>query len=152
MRLSTWLDPHRVESYTVAAFWLRTRLGRPELAAQLLHEGWRANPDSYEILLALGRIDEANRHEPVRAHNLYALALRKWHQQEDGKAEPDLYTYREILGHLVLVDETQGDSAEAIQYLTLLKKISPNPDAIQRQIDEARAKLAPAPGPASGRP
>src|SRR6266478_287898 len=53
LRLSAELDPQRVETYTVAAFWLRN-MDKIQEAEQFLHEGRRANPDSPEILFELG--------------------------------------------------------------------------------------------------
>src|SRR5262245_14288817 len=55
LRLSAELDPERVDTYTVAAYWLRG-LGKVTEAEQFLREGLRANPDSYEILYELGRL------------------------------------------------------------------------------------------------
>ena len=46
---------------TTAAFWLRTQLHREDEAVRFLREGWRANPDSYAILLELGRLFYQNR-------------------------------------------------------------------------------------------
>jgi ABC-type transport system involved in multi-copper enzyme maturation permease subunit len=56
LRMSVELDPHRVESYVVAAYWLRERMHRVEEAEQFLRDGLRANPHSYEILYELGRL------------------------------------------------------------------------------------------------
>ena len=49
LRLSADLDPHRVQTYTVAAYWLRKDLGKVDEAEQFLREGIRANPESYEL-------------------------------------------------------------------------------------------------------
>jgi len=45
-----------VDTYTVAAFWLRSKLGKVSEAEQFLREGLRANPDSDQILFALGQL------------------------------------------------------------------------------------------------
>src|SRR5437588_6094472 len=78
LKLSAELDPEQVDTYTVAAFWLRSHLGKPKEAEEFLREGLRANPNSYEILFALGRLYHENYHDAVRASNVWELALRRW--------------------------------------------------------------------------
>src|SRR5260370_28350202 len=48
LRLSAELDPQRVETYTVAAYWLR-KLGDVAEAERFLRQGLPATPHSYEI-------------------------------------------------------------------------------------------------------
>src|SRR5947208_13930363 len=67
LRLSAELDPQRVDTYTVAAFWLRVRLGKVKEAEQFLREGLQANPNSHEILFELGRLYHENYHDANRA-------------------------------------------------------------------------------------
>src|SRR6266705_3065570 len=59
LRVSAALDPQRIDTYTVAAYWLR-RLGKVTDAEQFLREGLRANPNSYDILFELGRLYHEN--------------------------------------------------------------------------------------------
>lgn len=54
LRLITWLDPHFVQAYQVAGFMLSGRLHRYEHARQLLEEGIRNNPKSYELYEEMG--------------------------------------------------------------------------------------------------
>jgi tetratricopeptide (TPR) repeat protein len=150
LRLSAELDPQRVDTYTVAAFWLRVRLGKVKEADEFLREGLQANPNSYEILFELGRLYHENYHDPVRARNVWELALRYWREQEPGKKTPDNYTLDKILVNLAHVEEEQGNLQKVIEYLEQAKAVSPGPDALQKQIDDLRRKLsAPAapPGP-----
>ena len=58
LKVSSAMDPNRIETYTVAAYWLRDHLGHPDEAESFLREGLRANPDSFAILFELGRIYE----------------------------------------------------------------------------------------------
>src|ERR1051325_1987690 len=140
LRLSAMLDPQNVETYTVAAYWLRSHLKRPEEAEKFLREGWRENPDSYEILFELGRVTSEVRHDDARARNLWELALRKWDQKNRGAVDPDLPLRRLLLGSLARLEERAGNLAKAIGYFELLKSISPAPETVQKQIDELRAK------------
>lgn len=139
LRVSASLDPARPSTYTVAAYWLRHRLGRPDVAEQFLREGWRANPDSYEILFELGRLQAENRKDDVRARNLWELALVKWHRANDGLAERDNFSAEQILANLAQLDRRSGRWEQARQWLQQLKPLSPHPEAIQRQLDELAA-------------
>ena len=140
LRLSAELDPHRPETYTTTAFWLRTRLGRIDEAETFLREGWARNPTSYAILFELGRLYDESRHETRRARNVLEAALSQWHNQQDNQAEPDLLVLAQILVHLALLEDQAGDRPKAIAYFEKLKAISPNPRAVQDRIDELKAK------------
>jgi tetratricopeptide (TPR) repeat protein len=139
-KVAAELDPNRIETYTTASFWLRN-LKKFDEAEQFLREGWRQNPDSFELLLELGRLYETDRGDHERARNVWELALAKWDRLERDKKEPDLYSREQILARLADLEEKQGRLARAIEYLEELKKLSPNPEEIQKQIDERRAKV-----------
>jgi tetratricopeptide (TPR) repeat protein len=141
-RVSAELDPHHIETYTVAAYWLRSQLGKIDEAEQFLREGIRANPDSYEILYELGRLYQEDRHDAVRARNIWQLALRRWHEKEDTQKEPDIVAYDAITVHLANLEENEGNFGEAIRWLELAKVHSLNPDALQKHIDTLRLKLS----------
>lgn len=149
LRLSAELDPQRVETYTVAAYWLRTRLGRVREARDFLREGLRQNPDSYEILFELGRLYEENEHDPARARNLWELALRRWNEREAGKkpAEQDRFALEQIAVRLARLEEREGHLARAIQWLELARRASPVPAVLDAQIAELRARLSGPPSP-----
>ncbi|MBM3880815.1 MAG: hypothetical protein FJ387_14045 [Verrucomicrobia bacterium] len=138
LRVAAALDPHRIETYLVTAYWLRRHLEQPEAALQILREGWRANPESYEILFELGRSFEEDRQDPVRARNLYELSLRKWEKRQDGVREADSQTYALLVAHLARLAEQEGRSAEAIGYFERLEKVSPDPARIRERLDELR--------------
>ncbi len=141
LRLSAELDPQRAETYVVAAFWLRTRLGQVDEAEKFLREGWTASRDSYEILFELGRLYYESRRDPARARNVWELALQKWKRQESNKPEPDTLAFLQITGHLARLEEREGDFRKAVSYLEMLRKLSPFPAEIQKQIDEVRKKI-----------
>jgi tetratricopeptide (TPR) repeat protein len=140
LRLAADLNPNEVETYTVGAYWLRRRMGKVKEAEDFLREGWRANPNSFEILFELGRLFQENRHDSLRARNLFELALRKWNTSEPGKADPDNFTYMQITAHLARLEEEERHFEKAITYLKLLQKVSPHPDKIQEQISELQLK------------
>jgi tetratricopeptide (TPR) repeat protein len=142
LRISADLDPHRIETYTVAAFWLRTKVGNVDAAESFLREGWRKNPDSYEILFELGRVFLENRNDAGRARNVWLLALDKWQAQKTKGNKPDDQVYAEILINLARLEESQHHWTAALHYFTLLKPLSPQPAAIQVWIDYVSSQLS----------
>jgi tetratricopeptide (TPR) repeat protein len=141
LKLSAELDPQKIETYTVAAYWLRD-LGKVKEAEAFLREGLLNNPDSYEILFELGRLYYENIHDRARARNVWELGLRRWSEQEAGGKKPDLFCLEEIAVNLSRLEEKEGNLARAIGLLELSKKASPNPQALQRQINQLKQKLA----------
>jgi len=142
LKLSAELDPQRIDTYTVAAYWLRGSLNKPEEAEKFLHEGLRNNPGSYEILLELGRLYKENYHDTARARNVWELALRRWREQQAGRKEPDLITMEQITVNLARLEEQTGHFERAIGYLELACKASPTPKVLQQQIEELKQKQA----------
>jgi len=152
LKLSAELDPQNVQTYTVAAFMLRNHLGKPQEAEEFLREGLHArlhaNPNSYEILFELGRLYWENDHDAVHARNVWHLAFRRWQEQESKKEKPDFFLFDKITVNLARLEESQHNYAAAIEWFEMAKKNSPNPDALQKQIDDVRAKTnAPANNP-----
>jgi tetratricopeptide (TPR) repeat protein len=142
LKLSAELDPARIETYVTAAYWLRTTLNKPDEAEEFLRQGLRANPDSYEILLELGRIDFYNKGDARVARNLDDLALQKWRQQDAAGQKPDGHIYEEILGEMVRADRKEGDLKQELADLQELLKVSQNKDNLRRTIEELKAQLS----------
>jgi len=145
LKLSAEMDPHLIDTYTVAAYWLANHLHKVPEAEQFLRDGLRENPKSYEILFALGRIYYNNYHDAARARNVWELALKRWREQEPGRKEPDKFGFEEIVVNLGRLEEDQGNLSAAINYLEQAKKVSPAPQNLQKQINELKLKLAPNP-------
>jgi tetratricopeptide (TPR) repeat protein len=148
LRLSAELDPQKIETYTVAAYWLRD-LGKIKEAERFLREGLLNNPDSYEILLELGSLYYEKNHDAARARKIWDLALRRWKEQEAAHKKPDLLKLDQIALNLARLEEREGNFARAIQLLESSKEASPHPEALQRQVDELKQKLAAQPPPVS---
>lgn len=141
LRISADLDPHRIDTYTVASFWLRDSLGKPNEAEQFLREGLRNNPKSYELWLELGLLYQDNFHSPARARNALELALRYWQEQESNKKEPDRIGFEKIVIRLARIEEQDNHPARAIEYLKMALETSPNPDFIRRQIQDLEKRV-----------
>jgi hypothetical protein len=139
IKLTAQLDPQKIESYTVGAYWLQ-HLDRTEEAEQFLREGLWRNPQSYEIQIELGRMFFEKR-DFVRARNLFELAIRCWRDQENAKPaeQRNLFAARQILNYLAAVEERLGNRERAVEWLEIVKGFSPNPDEIDKRIREVRA-------------
>jgi len=135
LKISVELDRQRVETYLVTAYWLRVRMNKLDDAEAFLRDGLRANPGSAAILFELGQLYNEGRHSPDQARNLYLAALDSWGKENDGKTEQDKFLIGHIAGALAKLEEQQHNIPKAIEYLKLLKRVSPSPDAIQKQID-----------------
>lgn len=145
LRLSADMDPHRIQTYLTASFWLRSTLGEPDEAEQFLREGLRANPDSFEILLELGYVYDFNKKNPRVARNQFDLALQKWTQQDKAGLKPSPKSYIEILDGLVRTDGELNDLKSLLADLQALQPVSPNKDAVEKSIQETQAKLSVSP-------
>ena len=135
LKISEELDAHRIETYLVTAYWLRNRMNKVPEAEQVLRDGLRANPGNAALLYELGQLYLEGRNDDTRARNLYLAALRSWGRENAGQADPDDFLLGHILGSLAKLEEHEGNTAKALEYLKLLKKVSPTPEAIQQQIN-----------------
>lgn len=154
LRLSAELNPNDIRTYTVAAYWLRERMGKVAEAEQFLREGQRANPDSYEIMYELGRIYSENKNDPTRARNLWEAALHQWEKQAASQPDPERqlrFMFVQIVSHLALLELKQGNYPKALAYMEMWKARSPSPDGVQKQIDEIRLNMS-SPAPVSAAP
>jgi hypothetical protein len=150
LRLSAEMDPHQIETYVTASYWLRTTLTKPDEAEEFLREGQRANPDSFEILVELGYVDENNRHNPQAARRLFELARQKWEKQDAAGLKPNPKARVEILDDEVRADRELGDFKQMLVDLEALKAVASSPEAIEKDIEETRAKLAAPAGGSAG--
>jgi len=61
LKVAIELDPQSIETYTTAAYWLRTKLDRADQAQEVLREGIRNNPGNYELLFEMGKLYKKTR-------------------------------------------------------------------------------------------
>ena len=160
LKISSILDPENVQTYTVTAFWLRTKLGKVDEARQVLREGLRSNPGDPELLYEMGRVYYENYHNLDRARDIWEAALRMWAQEKPNMPESerlkpgiqnfdDRFMFEQLQTHLAQLEEAAGNDRAAIARWEKVKLASPEPQKVQKQIDELKQKLA-APSPATG--
>jgi len=141
LKLAAELDPHEIIPYLTASYWLRSSLNKPDEAEKFLREGLRANPDSSEILMELGRVYFYNRTNAVVARNIFALARQKWRKQDAAGNKPDPHVYEEILGEIVRADRAKGDRKNELADLEELVRVARGKDVLQKEIQELKASL-----------
>lgn len=76
LRTITWLDPHFVQAYQVAGFMLSGSLQRYEHAQELLAEGIRNNPKSFELYEEMGMAIIRSRKDYRKAYQYLKMALQ----------------------------------------------------------------------------
>jgi tetratricopeptide (TPR) repeat protein len=149
LKLSAELDPQRIQTYIVTAYWLREGLGKSPEAADFIRDGLKANPHSPDLLFVLGQIYLADRKDYARAKNILIAAKKEWHKRDDpkpaisqnGEETKDYLLLERILSELVKEEETVGNLDQAVRYLQELKPDSGDPQAVQKRIDELQAKI-----------
>jgi len=149
LKLSAELDPQRVQTYIVTAYWLRQGLGKSAEAEDFIRDGLKANPHSPDLLFALGQIYLDDRKDYPRAKNILLAAKKEWHKRDDpkpavsqnGEETKDFLLLDRILSGLVKEEEAIGNPQQALRYLEELKPDSGEPDAVQKRIDELQAKI-----------
>ena len=153
LKLSSRLDPENIKTYLVMAYWLRSKLGKPSEAEQVLREGLRPNPGNPQLLFELGRIYYQDYKKPTRAQSIWEAALRSWAEEKPGVPESkrledtnenydDRYLFRELHEYLAQLEEDAGNYNAAIAHLQQAQLASPKPEELQKQIDALKQKVA----------
>jgi tetratricopeptide (TPR) repeat protein len=140
LRLAAELDPQKTETYTVGAYFLREHLNRPDQAESFLREGLRNNPDSCEILLELGRVYNEGMTNRTRARNVWELGDKKFQAQTPEMQKTDDIVDEALLVNLAYLEKADGNYDAAIRWFLAAKKLSPAPEALQKQIDDIQKK------------
>jgi tetratricopeptide (TPR) repeat protein len=151
LKLATDMNPQFIKAYRVGNYWLR-RLHKPAEARDFLYEGLRNNPGNVELLFDLGSLYQEDFHDTDRAGNVWMAALRCWETQgAQAKSNTEAQmAYEGSIMNLAVLEKDRENWPQTIKYLEMVKQVSPNPEAIQKQIDEVKKKMAAppaAPGP-----
>jgi tetratricopeptide (TPR) repeat protein len=142
LRLAADLDPQKVDTYTVGAFFLWEHLGRADQAEAFLREGLRNNPDSCEILFELGRLYWQGNNDANRARNVWQLGVKKFLARSPEEEKETRLVYEEIVVNLAEMEAQTGNYNQAINWFHAGQQVSPDPAALQRQIDAIQKKMS----------
>ena len=141
LQLSATLDPERIETYMVTAYWLRKRMGKVDEAENFLREGLHVSPGNPALLFELGRIFEEDRKEIDRPRNVWQYAVRKLDAMNP-RTDQDDFILSQLTLRLARLEEGQGNLSLAIQWLERYKPLSPSPKVIDAQIGELKRKIS----------
>ena len=111
-----------------------------EKSQQSLQEAVKLNKDMWRAHYYLGRIYRENRNDPIRARNVWELALKDWREKQAAHKDPDSLVYEQILGQLAKLEEEQKNYLQAIAYLQDLKVVSPSWPSVEKWIEELKVK------------
>lgn len=147
LKIAQELDPENPLTYTVTAYWLRSRMNKPREAELLLREGLKALPDHPALQFELGRIYFENNKDTARARNVWQHAAKIWQQMEASKLEPDHFIHQQIHAHLARLEEDVGNLPLAINHWEQVLTNSPNPEEVRARIVEIAKKIVDSPRP-----
>lgn len=140
LRISAELDPHQINTYLTASYWLR-KTDKSIEAEKFIREGLEANPNDCELLFELGKIYLEDRKNIERATRLFELSLDRWAVQEKPREKPNVILLSNIATHLAEVEEQRGLLEAAIKHLEIAREVSPQSAALEKQIADLKARL-----------
>jgi len=130
--LTVRTDPHNVEAYRNAAFWLN-EAGHPNEAHAVLQEAQWDNPFNYQIPLENGRIYLKEK-KFVQAKHAFDVGLAFWPRppnSDGGVAREDRFT---LLLYRSLLHEVDGEKEQAISCLEEIVAMFPERKEIRERI------------------
>ena len=141
LRLAAELDPNKIETYTVGAFFLREHLHRTDQAEAFLREGLRQNPGSCELLFELGRLYRTSNLDFNHARNVWYLGVNRYMALTPAEQKENRLIFEEITVNLAYLEEQTGRYEEAINWFRAAQQVAVNPTALQEQIDAIQKKI-----------
>lgn len=144
---ATRADPHNVEAYVVAAFWLAGDGGRPDLAERVLNEARLNNPKDYRVYLEKGRL-ALKKNALTEAARAFDVAGTLW-QLDAGPDKIQAQLDRaEMLVYRGLLYEETGDVPSALACYQNMLALFPERTGIRERVVEltgaGTARVSPA--------
>ncbi len=137
--LATRADPHNVEAYIVAAFWLASEGGRPDLAARVLDEARANNPKDYRVYLEKGRLALKNE-ALIEAARALDAAGKLWERDSGTDKIQARLDRAEMLVRRGLLYEEFGDVPRAILCYRAMLTLFPGREGISERLAELEQK------------
>jgi tetratricopeptide (TPR) repeat protein len=125
LRLATKSDPHNIEIYLVASFWLNGDCNRPDLAKEAIKEAMEQNPDRYELHQEMGRL-HLDSSQPEAALDSLETALdilQNIEQTDQEQASIDLLFNHTARSYLY---EALGNKEKTIEAIHEYLELKPN--------------------------
>ena len=131
-------DPHNLQHYFVASFWLAHETGRPDLARALLAEARWNNPYSYTVAMEDAMIALKNK-QIGEASLLLDAGLAFWERNAPTRNEDERSDKARMLLYRALLHEAAGNAPDAIRLLEEILALYPARKGIHARIDELKA-------------
>ena len=141
LRLAAELDPNKIETYTVGAFFLREHLHRADQAEAFLREGLRHNPSSCELLFELGRLYRDHNHDSDHTRNVWHLAVNRYLALKPDEQKESRIVFEEIAVNLGQLESDAGRYEDAINWFRAGQQVAVNPGALQDRIEAVQKKI-----------
>ncbi len=140
LRLATRIDPHNIEAYCVAVYWL-TREKRFDLASDVLREAMRKNPANCQLYTEKGllAIKIGDREQAATA---FDRALSVWPGDSDPGDEDARMVLGQILAYRSLLYELEGKRDLAVKLMRREYSLFPERKALVQRIAELESGSA----------
>jgi hypothetical protein len=159
LRLAADLDPQKIDTYTVGAFFLRIHLHRTDQAEAFLREGIRNNPDSPELFFELGRLYHETTPDVDRVRNVWEQGAKKFllinaHDPVDfgiiynrldnlsKDQKENRLVFEGLAVNLARLEEDAGNDVQAVRWFRAGQKVALSPETLQAQIDPILKKIS----------
>jgi len=142
LQMAATLDPEMPETYTVASYWLRERMGKDREAEAFLRRGLEHLPNHPQLLFELGRVFCENRNDPGRARNLWQHASRVSPGRDENATSQEKHILQQIESRLAKLAEDEGDLPAAIRHWSQVAAVTMVPEPVHEHIAALRARLA----------
>ncbi len=129
--VSVKANPHNIEAWTTALFIADTVVKNEKLAARILEDAKRANPDSLDIAFAEGQFlyhrgsgDAAAAEEVFKKARLLGLSLKE--KNSSSFLERDSVQFLNVLDYLSFFAAKRGDASALAGFLEEARSVNPN--------------------------
>ncbi len=140
--LAIWLNPHDIQAYLLAGFWLAEGIGKIQTAINILEQGEQNNPYSFQIQLELGRV-YAMQGRLKDAEKAFETGLRIW---PSGLSPDTPEAKRGIIALLVyngLFQEINNENKEAVETYKKLLALSPDEPKVKERMEMLAKDMQP---------
>ena len=89
----------------------------------------------------MGLLQYKSNNDVIKSRCIWALALRRWNEQTEEVKKETPHLLGRIAVNLARLEESEGNLREAVSYYELAMKVTPNPEVLQKSVNEIKARL-----------
>ena len=134
LRVATALDPHNVDAFLNAAYWISGQGGRSDLGEAIFLEAQRYNPDDYRIFQEKGLyyVREKKDHQATHALD---RAIQLWPSRQDPDDEQTRLDLAQILTIRAFLYEIAGEKEQALGLFKQASSMFPNNQGLAKRVE-----------------